>query len=352
VSLEELGWDAGFAEAFAEAEPGLVPARVVISFAREARVDDGGREWRAAFAGKIRRVPRAEQPAVGDWVAARPPAGGLGSIEAILPRRTRFTRRAAGTVAEEQVLAANVDAAFIVMGLDADFNLRRLERYLALTYASGAAPHVVLSKADLCEDVEVRLAEVSGVAPGVPVIAARLLDGVPPEVRAALAPGKTAVLLGSSGVGKSTLINRLLHGEVQKTRAVRAHDQRGQHTTTHRQLFRVPGGGLVIDSPGLREVQLWHADEGVGAAFDEIEALAAACRFRDCGHADEPGCAVREAVQGGRLLPERLASWHKLRGELAAQAAKEDPLLRQRRKAAERTLSRLVRSVTKEKKLR
>jgi ribosome biogenesis GTPase len=356
TGLEELGWDPPFAEAFdvlRRDDATLVPARVVIAHAREGRVDDGAAEWRATFAGKTRRAPRADQPAVGDWVAARPPAGGdLGSIEAVLPRRTRFARRAAGAVAEEQVLAANVDAAIVVMGLDGDYNLRRLERYLALSYTCGATPVVVLSKADLVEDAPARVAEVEAIAPGVLVVAARLLDEVPAAVRAVLAPGRTAVLLGSSGVGKSTLINRLLLGEVQRTRAVRTHDQRGKHTTTHRQLFRVPGGGLIIDSPGLREVQLWQADEGVGAAFDDVEELAAGCRFRDCRHDDEPGCAVRSAVEAGALPPERLASWRKLRGELAAAAAQADPLARRQRRSADRVGSKLLRQRLKEKELK
>ena len=355
VALDELGWGEPFTTDFARVaadDPTLVPARVLISYAREARVDDGEREWRAAFTGKLLRLPRAEQPTVGDWVAARPPEGELGTIEAVLPRRTRFTRRAAGTVDEEQVLAANVDTVFIVMGLDGDFNLRRLERDLALTYASGAAALVVLSKADLAEELPARLAEVAAVAPGAPVIPARLLEEVPEELRATLARGRTVVLLGASGVGKSTLINRLLHGEVQKTSAVRAHDQRGKHTTTHRQLFRVAGGGLVIDSPGLREVQLWHADEGVELAFDDLETLAAACHFRDCRHVDEPGCAVRQAVDDGRLDAGRLASWHKLRHELEAAAAREDPFAQRERKQVARSQSRLLRERLREKKIK
>jgi ribosome biogenesis GTPase len=348
--LAALGYDAGFATDFAAvAADGLVPARVILAHAREARVHDGTREWRAAVSGKVRRA--AVAPTVGDWVAARPPAGGaLGLIEAVLPRRTVFARRAAGTRAVEQLLAANVDVAFLVMGLDADYNLRRLERYLTLCHQSGAQPVVVLSKADLAADVAARVAEVQSVAGEAPVIPARLLEEIPAALRAHVQPGRTVVLLGSSGAGKSTLINRLCAGDVQKTRAVRASDQRGQHTTTNRQLFAVPGGGLVIDSPGLRELQLWDADEGLEATFEDIERLAAECRFRDCRHRDEPGCAVRAAADEGAIAPARLASFHKLAREAERQAIDEDAVRKRKQKAISRARTQLLRTRLQEKK--
>jgi ribosome biogenesis GTPase len=350
LTLEELGWNPAFAAAYsAVEEQGLVAARVTLAHAREVRVHDGAGEWRAAISGKVRHTHVA--PTVGDWVAARPPAGGpVGSIEVILPRKSVFSRRAAGTQGVEQVLAANVDVAFVVMGLDGDYNLRRLERFLALTYASGSAAVIILSKADLCTDLPQRLAEVAGVAPGVPVLAARLLEGPPEELAEHVRHGRTVVLLGSSGVGKSTLINRLLSGDVQKTRAVRASDHRGRHTTSNRQLFAVPGGGLVIDSPGLREIQLWNADEGIGEAFDDIDALAPSCHFRDCRHEAEPGCVVRAAVEAGTLLPERLASYHKLSRESLVQAMAQDAVLRRRQKQADRSGAKLLRKRIAEKK--
>jgi ribosome biogenesis GTPase len=288
----------------------MIPARVVISFARQARLHDGTGELDASFAGSLRRRGR---PVVGDWVALHPG----GAIEEVLPRRGVFTRRAPGDADAKQVLAANVDEAFLVMGLDRDFNLRRLERYLALTHQSGAQAVVVLSKADLCADPEARVREVEAVAGSAPVVAARLLEAAPAMLQERLASDRTAVLLGSSGAGKSTLLNRLLGQDAQRTAAVRASDHRGRHTTTHRQLFFAPGGGLVIDSPGLREIQLWEADDGLAAAFDEIEALAKGCRFRDCMHRDEPGCAVRDVVPPGRL-----AGFHKLRDEADQAAAR------------------------------
>jgi ribosome biogenesis GTPase len=308
MTLEDLGWTDDRAEGVPE---GTVPARVLVSFARQARLHDGARELDATYAGALRR---AVTPVVGDWVAVRPG----GAVEKVLPRRGAFTRRAAGEADAEQVLAANVDVAFLVMGLDRDYNLRRLERYLALTRGSGARAVIVLSKADLSGDLHARVAEVEAVAGGAPVLPARLLEAAPAGLAGHLGRGRTAVLLGSSGAGKSTLLNRLLGGEVQRTGAVRAADDRGKHTTTQRQLFFVPGGGMVIDSPGLREIQLWDADEALPAAFDDIEALAAGCRFRDCAHGREPGCAVRDAVS-----PDRLASYHKLRREVEHAAARQ-----------------------------
>jgi ribosome biogenesis GTPase len=236
----------------------------------------------------------------------------------VLPRRTRLARRVAGRRDEEQVVAANVDTVLVVMGLDADFNTRRVERYLALAHAGGVRPVVVLNKADLCTDVEARRAAVAAVAPGAPILTTSLAGaGGHEAVEACLEPRRTVALLGSSGVGKSTLLNRLAGADVQRTAAVRAYDSRGRHTTSFAQLFRLPAGALAVDTPGLRELALTDdAEAGLGDAFDDVAAVAAGCRFRDCRHDREPGCAVRAAVDSGALPDSRFASYLKLRGEM------------------------------------
>jgi ribosome biogenesis GTPase len=259
-------------------------------------------------------------PAIGDWVGVRLLEGSdRPLIQAVLPRRTAFVRRAPGDRAVAQVLAANVDTVFLVVGLDADFNLRRLERTLVLAWESGAEPVVVLNKADLAASaLDTRRAEVAGIAPGVPtvVLAARRGEGLE-----ALAPwlgaARTVALLGSSGVGKSTIVNRLLGREKQKTQEVREADQRGRHTTTHRELVVLPGGALLIDTPGMRELQLWEGDGALGDTFDDIAAIAPGCHFRDCRHDTEPQCAVKAAVERGEITPGRLDSYQRLRREVA-----------------------------------
>jgi ribosome biogenesis GTPase len=247
-------------------------------------------------------------------------------IHEVLPRRGKFVRKVAGRRLEEQVIAANVDTAFVVMALDNDFNLRRLERYLAQCFESGAKSVVVLNKADDREDVAARVAEVEAIAAGVPIFAvsARTGEGVG-ALDIYLAPGQTIVLLGSSGVGKSTLVNHLLQREAQAVREVRASDSRGRHTTTSRELFALPGGALLIDTPGLRELQLWGAAEGVERTFADIEEIAAQCKYGNCGHATEPGCAVQAALGDGRLDAERLESWRKLEREQEFVRRKIDP---------------------------
>lgn len=331
MNLETLGWTEALAASFAPlAAQGLSPARVAREDRESYVVYTAGRAVRARVAGALRHRAnsRIDFPAVGDWVglAMDARAGGQAIVHAVVPRRSMLLRRAAGNIGE-QLLAANVDTLFICTGLDHDYNLRRIERYLAFAYSGGVAPVVVLTKADLCTDLEERRIEVEAVAAGAPVVclstvAPRGLD----EVRRLAPPGTTAALVGSSGVGKSSLINALLGRQALATRAVRQHDSRGRHTTTHRQMLLIPEGGLLIDTPGMRELALLADADDVDAGFDDIEALAADCRFRDCTHTGEPGCAVRAAVARGDLDPSRLESRSKLLRELAYLDRRDDPV--------------------------
>ena len=327
-ALDELGWDAEWASAFEQLqEDNLRPARVAAQHRGSYDVWSENGEVRARAAGRLFYEHEVGEPipAVGDWVGLRE-----ATITAILPRRTAFIRKSAGLGSDEQVLAANVDSAFLLAGLDDDFSLRRLERYITTAWDSGAVPVVVLTKADLCPDVAEAVTAVESVAIGVSVHAISNVTGEGLDaLDAYLQPGRTVVLLGSSGVGKSSLLNRLAGRELMRTSAIAA-DGTGRHTTTHRELVQLPSGALVIDTPGLRELQFWEGD--VGAAFEDIELLATECRFRDCAHAREPGCAVLAAVDDGRLELDRLRSWRKFQRELEAVAARTDMRLRIARK--------------------
>jgi ribosome biogenesis GTPase / thiamine phosphate phosphatase len=313
-TLGLLGWSEHFRTEFEpHAAAGLAPGRVAVQHRGVYVLATGEDEVEARPAGRLRF--EGELPAVGDWVAH-----GDGVIQAVLPRRTAFVRRAAGNETVEQVVAANVDTAFLVSSLNHDLNLRRLERYLALAWESGADPVIVLTKLDLADDPDGSIADVETVALGVPVHAVSAMTGEGlEELEPYLAPGRTVVLLGSSGVGKSTIVNALLGEERQAVKAIRESDGRGRHTTTSRELVALPGGGLVLDTPGMRELQLWDAGDGLAGTFADVDELAAACRFSDCSHETEPGCAVRGAVDS-----DRLESWRKLGRELQHLELKQD----------------------------
>ena len=349
MTLEDLGWNDFFATAFAPyAEQGLVPARVVAQKGLN-QVSTGEAEHYADLAGKLRHELKGPgspgHPAVGDWVALRPPTGeGRAMIHAILPRKSKFSRKSAGQKTEEQVVAANVDTIFLVSGLDGDFNPRRIERYLTAAWDSGAQPVVVLNKLDRCEDPETCMLATEAIAMGVPVhrVSARTGENCG-ELAAYIVPGRTVGFLGSSGVGKSTLINRLLGREAQRTGDVREGDDRGRHTTTHRELFRAPTGGLLVDTPGLREIQLWEGDQGIESAFPEIETLSEDCRFGDCRHQGEPGCAVEAAVAVGALPAERLESYRKLQREQRHLHIRQDELARLQEKKRNKVIHKAQR---------
>jgi len=349
MTLEELGWSPTLDAAFREhADAGLVPARIAVAYGATFRVVGVERDELADVTGRLRHDAqgRRDLPAVGDWVAIKATtiAGGRSTIHAVLPRKSLFSRKVAGDDTVEQILATNVDTAFLVTALDRDFNVRRLERYLAMTLESGARPVILLNKADLGDEVDARRLEAgrAGLAVPVHVVSARANTGLD-ALAQYLQPGQTIAVLGSSGVGKSTLINRLLGEERLATREVRDSDHRGRHTTTHRELVPLPGGALLIDTPGMRELQLWTADAGVSEAFDDITQLAANCYFTDCQHDSEPRCAVKAAVEGGTLPADRLESFHKLQREQSHLEKRQDTLAQQTEKKKLRTTMRAVR---------
>ena len=337
------------AEVYAACEPyrkrGLVPGRVSVVHRDEYGLYTAAGEARAEAIGALlyRAESRSALPVVGDWVAAQPVGPGEAMIHAVLPRRTVFSRRAPGEREEEQAIAANIDRVLVVCGLDQDFNPRRIERYLTLARQSGAEPAIVLNKADLCAGLAAHRETAARIARGAPVVAvcAQCAAGIAP-LRGLL--GGTVALLGSSGVGKSTIVNQLLGEAVRQVREVRARDSRGRHTTTSRELLPLPGGGALIDNPGMRELQLWATPESLDAAFDEIAALAAGCRFRNCAHTVEYGCAVRAALEAGTLAPERWQSYRKLRAEIAWHERQTDTLAAQAQKRRWKSIHKAMRA--------
>ena len=324
--LNEYGWDSHFDEAlnkFNDSE--LIPARIVADYGQSVRV--------IAQDGEIdvqRRIHEERAFGVGDFVALRYSTENYRYfIEHLLPRKTMFSRVAAGQVLKEQIVAANIDWVFIMQSLNHDFNMRRLERYLIAAWESGAMPVVVLTKSDLCDDVDAKVNEAFQVAVGANIHAVSAVnrEGLD-ELKSYFGFGKTVALMGSSGVGKSTLVNVMAGKEILKTQEVMRDDDRGRHTTTHRELVLLPDGGLVMDTPGMRTMGMRQADAGMESIFGDIEELAAQCRFRDCAHEREPGCAVKAALEDGTLEGERWASYKKLKKEMAHLERKKDQKLR------------------------
>ncbi len=353
MNLQDLGWNPFFENSLDGSDNNNhSPARVAEEHRNSYIVYSELGEHKAELTGKFRFTARdrSDFPTVGDWVVADFLSGGdTAVVHALLPRKSSFSRKVAGSKTEEHVVAANVDIVFLVSGLDHDFNLRRIERYVTGAWNSGATPVILLNKCDLYADIEDRISGVESIAPGVdihPVSAKESvgLDAVSKHIR----PGRTAAFLGSSGVGKSSLINCLLGENRMKVKEVREDDSRGRHTTTHRQLIRLPSGGLVIDTPGLRELQLWTDEEVLNRSFDDIAELAGYCRFSDCSHTSEPGCAVMRAVEAGLLERSRLDSYLKLQKELAYLERRQNQKAAGNEKAKWKQITKTIRKMRKD----
>ncbi len=329
MNLELLGWSSFFSKNFeSHKQEGYTVGRVALEHKNTYILYTEQGELSAEVTGKIRYRASGRQdfPAVGDWVVISVrEAEKKATIHAVLPRKSKFSRKTVGTTTQEQIVATNIDRVFLVSGLDGDFNLRRIERYLILVWESGANPVIILNKVDLCDDVEQRRQEVEATAFGVPIVVLSALNNQGLDVLTPyLCQGQTVALLGSSGVGKSTITNQLAGKRVQAVQEVRQGDDKGRHTTTHRELIVLPSGGLLIDTPGMREIQIWAGDESLQETFADIKMLAMQCHFHDCQHDSEPGCAVRQALEDGTLDYQRFLNHQKLQKELDYLARKQD----------------------------
>jgi ribosome biogenesis GTPase len=337
--LEQFGWTDELRQKWqALAEPGLVPARVIADFGTSLRIVTPA-VVAAELSGKLAHYTAPElTPKVGDWVGVRL-SNGTAVIEVLIPRRNEIVRKVAGKQVLKQIIAANVDIAFVLLALDNDFSVERLKRFLYQLSISHIAPVIVLNKADKADDVAVYVADVQSL--NLPVIVSTATDGTGvAEIMSYIERGRTAILLGSSGVGKSTLTNQLLQRDVQAARAVRDSDATGQHTTVHRELFVLPGGGLLIDTPGIRELQLWGTEEGLAENFDDITRLITQCKYTTCQHNDEEGCAIQEALRNGSLEASHYASYTKMRTELEALRKKTTVRQRHGNKKSRKSLDR------------
>jgi ribosome biogenesis GTPase / thiamine phosphate phosphatase len=351
-ALEILGWNPFFQEHFQKLNiPDTVPARVISESRNSFQVYSKYGVLTAGIAGKMRYQVKAEDlyPTVGDWVAVKPLVDEKKAIIlALLPRKSRFSRKVAGERTAEQIISANIDTVFVVSGLDGgrSLSLRRIERYLTLAWNSGATPVIVLNKVDLCSDAEKFIQSVEEVAPGISIhaVSARERTGLD-ALRNYLIKGNTVAFLGSSGVGKSTIINALLGEEKQETGEVRPDNRLGRHTTTRRELILLPSGGIMIDTPGMREIQLWAGEDDLQGAFEDIEMLTEECRFGDCSHNAEPGCAVKAAIDRGELDPARLENYRKLQNEIKYLASREEQSKRLYEKQKWKQISKWIKEI-------